>query len=149
MNTASNLGYDRVRLVSPAQGTVTRIEFQDFDIHGVMPMIWIRIDQTLTCSISIEPGTTDAAVIAQQRQAVYVEIGQTVAPGDFIAELVLDPTGENGGGIHMDLQIGDGRMICPYNYSSSEAKAIYDSITEYNLGERSSVPCYVDELMWQ
>lgn len=145
--TYDDRDFDRVKVVSPTHGTVYKIEFQSHPpYHLVAPAIFIRINATWDVSIVIEPGTMDPEVAEQQRQAVYVQVGQIVAPGDLLGEIMLDKTSETLGGIHYMLQEGD-RLRCAYDYSSDAAKAIYDALIS---GESSKVydgePCWVDEM---
>jgi hypothetical protein len=146
--TYDDRGYNRVNILSPTQGTVTRIEFQSHPPwHLIAPAIYIQINSEWGLSIVIEPGTNDPLIAEQQRQAVNVQVGQVVSKGSLLGQIVLDPTTDVTGGIHMILQ-NRNRQVCPYSHSTEAAKRTYEQLMSLPGSQPRNGPiCYAEEIL--
>lgn len=157
-NTGENLSVgDRVPVISPADGTVLDVLHFD-NPHEPDPglrrqtLVIIEINPSLLVTLTFEPKTADPALHREQANAISVDIGQTVRKGQEIGHLIVgEGSGTGSGNPHIDYRlllkevsttIGDiivsgashndvadlPTFLCPYDYSSIRAKALFERI---------------------
>jgi murein DD-endopeptidase MepM/ murein hydrolase activator NlpD len=118
-------------IVSPTAGTISEIKTKENPYsHPAGQLILgvdIYINRKRTVSLAIEPGTTSAALKAQQVAAILVKKGDRVQAGTVIGTLLV---GEQGYcHLHYSLQDGAGHTdVCPYIHSSTAARAIFETL---------------------
>jgi hypothetical protein len=118
-------------IVSPTAGTVSRIDSRENSYsHPAGQLILsvdIYINRQRTVSLCFEPGTTNAALKAQQSASIAVKKGDRVQAGTVIGTLLAGEQGYTH--LHYMLQDKTGdNTLCPYLYSSAAARTIFDTL---------------------
>ena len=108
-------------IISPSNGTVKNITHDKIGVG-----VEIQINEDYMVMVGFEPGDTSEFLLPQL-EALRVVEGQVVHTGDTLGDLLVGRLGYPH--IHLLLNINR-RDYCPYNYSSVQAKEIYDMIVE-------------------
>ncbi len=117
-------------ILSPTHGSVVRIESSENPFSHppgqLLLKVTIRVNSAWKVDLVIEPGTIDDVTVSEQISAVSVHQGQTVAPGDRVADLLV---GERGYcHLHYMVQFND-RPVCGYEYSSDTARGTFEDVS--------------------
>lgn len=125
------------QLISPCYGIIERIWYNINPYsEGEVAMIHvsIRVNYAWTLKLVFEPWANTTEIREQQLAAIVVEPGMKVKPGDLIGTLLY-----NYEYPHLHYMImHNGNDVCPYTYSSTAAKAIFEDIAE----RTNSTICY-------
>jgi hypothetical protein len=117
------------RLVSPTAGTITAIQTSE-NPFSVPPgqlilSIEIRVNSEWSVGFAVEPGTVDDALTAAQVAAVAVVVGQEVAVGDHVADLLVGELGYP----HLHYSVRQaGTAVCAYAHSSDAARLVFEAL---------------------
>jgi murein DD-endopeptidase MepM/ murein hydrolase activator NlpD len=122
-------GLSSTRILSPTAGKVTAVR-ADENPFALPPGqlilgIEIRVNDEWTVSLALEPSTVDPALKSAQRAAVLVEVGQEVAAGTPVADLLVGSLGYPH--LHYMVMRGSTR-VCAYAHSSEAARRTMEAI---------------------
>lgn len=131
------------KLISPTNGTVRAIKISENPFsqppNQLLPQIEIKVNSEWTVVMVIEPSTLDEQLKANQIAAVQVVVGQSVATGDEITDLLIGDLGYPH--LHFMLE-RDGNVVCAYKFSSDSAKALFEAIPK--VSQSDGFICYGD-----
>ena len=123
------------KIISPCYGTVSRISSSINPYKGhIMISIHIVINFGWSVMLVFEPYSNDTDFHEVQLSLINVEVGMKLEPSNEIGTLL------NGGEyphIHFTLNKNT-NDVCPYEYSSTTAQAIFDEVAE----RTNSTICY-------
>jgi murein DD-endopeptidase MepM/ murein hydrolase activator NlpD len=119
-------------IISPVKGTIMSITVDEnpFSHPPGQPMIHVLIfvNYERSVGLTFEPSTVDPALREAQINAITVQVGQGVDVGQHIGNLLAGELGYP----HLHYSLWDNAFkseaVCPYQFSSASAKAIFDSI---------------------
>ncbi|NHJ84443.1 MAG: M23 family metallopeptidase [Asgard group archaeon] len=114
------------QIISPSYGVVSRIWYNINPYsEGEVAMIHIQITINYRWNLKLvfEPWANSTEIREQQLEAIIVKVGTEVKPGDLIGTLLF-----NYNYPHLHYMVMHGDDVCPYDYSTSTAKAIFDEI---------------------
>ena len=117
------------RIVSPCYGIVSRIWYNiNPYAGGEVAMIHVAITINFAWSVKLvfEPNANTTELREEQLEAIEVNVGTKVEPGDFVGTLLSN---EYYPHLHFMLMNSQGD-VCPYHHSSSTAQAIYEDVAE-------------------
>jgi hypothetical protein len=118
-------------IVSPTAGTISRIDSRENPYsHPAGQLILsvdIYINRQRTVSLCFEPGTTNAALKAQQSASIRVKKGDRVQAGTVIGTLLVGEQGYTHVHYMLEDKTGD-CALCPYLYSSAAARTIFETL---------------------
>ena len=126
---------DNVTIVSPANGTVTRVSENVNPYAGnVLFDVTIRINPDWAIHLVLEPGFLDATNNSLQSDNIQVSVNDVLEIGDVVGTLLYS---ESYPHLHYML-MHQGSDVCAYNYSSQAAQDTFEEIALRS----SSVICY-------
>ena len=115
----------RMEVVAPESGEVTAARVVEFGgLRHVQ--VDISVDSLWGFALVFEPMTSDRALFERQVAAVIARQGERVSVGDSVGALLLGGT-EGPPTVHFLVTRGTA-VVCPYNYSTAQARADYDYI---------------------
>lgn len=122
-------------IVSPTAGTVAQVKTSENPFSNppgqLILTVEIYINSDWTVSLCFEPGTTDPTLKNQQKAAIAVSKGDRVAAGQAIGTLLA---GEQGY-VHLHYMVQNhSRAVCPYTYSSSSARTVFETLKNTRAG---------------
>ena len=127
------------KIIAPCKGTITKIESKSNSFSNppgqLLLTVEIMVNIDWQVSLNLEPGTTDEALKTLQKDAIKVKVGQKVDKGTEIGSLLRGEQGYT----HLHYMVTHvNKVICAYDASSDEAKAIF-----YAIGSASgTTACY-------
>ena len=114
------------QLISPCYGIVNNIWYNINPYSEGVAMIHVSIMVNYGWSLKLvfEPWANTTEIREQQLAAIVVKVGDKVKPGDLIGTLLY-----NYEYPHLHYMImHNGNDVCPFDYSSAEAKEIFFEI---------------------
>jgi len=124
-----------VNIVAWCDMVVTRVEtwFNDKGGHW-QTNVNLEYNKRFTFECAFEPWALNETYANLQRDAINVEVGQTVLRGEVLGMLLYQ-----GSGTHIHFGMHDlGESVCAYHYYTNEAKAIFDPLWDkYGYGDDS------------
>ncbi len=96
--------------------------------------VFLEFNKRFTFDCAFEPGSQNETYANLQRDAINVEVGQTIQRGEVLGELLI-----HRGGTHIHFGMHDqGESVCAYHYFSETAKAIFNPLwIKYGFGDDS------------
>jgi hypothetical protein len=116
-------------IISPTAGRITAIEASSnpfsYPVGQLLLQVEISVNCAWTVSLVFEPSTVDENLKTAQRNAIKVNVGDSVEPGSPIGDLLAGGLGYP----HLHYMVlHQGQPVCAYQYSSAGANVIFDGI---------------------
>ena len=131
-----NQNLEKSMVISPVKGTVKSIRMSENPysnpVNQLILTVEIYVNKEWTVNLVIEPSAGDEATKTTQRNALRVNEGDVVDAWQEIGDLIV---GEYGYAHLHFMVLKNDDPVCAYDYSSDQAKELYENIAERNDSE--------------